>query len=93
LGIKQTNQSDLSSVQDNSVADQDVNTINSLPTQSFEFNQSPQYRQAAVQSDTPATAADNRMSGYLINHNEYRKGSGVTAIRPYVRIVTIQADE
>lgn len=93
LGIKQTNQTDLGISDGNIVAKQEQGNIISTPVQTFEFNQAPQYRQAAVQSDTPANVVNNRMSGYLINHNEYRKGGGVPAIQPYVRIVTIQTGE
>ena len=94
LGIKQTNQTDLNISTGNIVAKQESSNINTMPvSQTYEFNQAPQYRQAAVQTDTPANIVNDRMSGQLINHNEYRKGGGMTAIRPYVRIVTIQAEE
>ncbi len=53
----------------------------------------PQFRSASVKSDTPASLANQRMSGYLVNYNEYRRGAGMHGIMPYVRIVTIETQE
>ncbi len=53
----------------------------------------PQIRPASVQTDTPASLANQRMSGYLVNYNEYRSSAGMHGIMPYVRIVTIETQE
>lgn len=36
---------------------------------------------------------DKRLSGYLVNHNEYAASRGVQSVMPYVRIVGHNADE
>jgi sigma-E factor negative regulatory protein RseA len=58
----------------------------------YTFN-TPEIRQASIKSDTPASMADQRMSGYLVNHNEFRSNTGMNGIMPYVRIVTIETQE
>lgn len=53
----------------------------------------PQVRPASIQTDTPASMASQRMSGYLVNHNQYRSSNGMHGSLPYVRIITIDTQE
>ena len=74
------------------IAASEVKTIVSQP-QSFSFPE-PQILPAAInKSDTPDSIANQRLNNYLMNHNEYRSNSGMNAILPYVRIVTIESQE
>ena len=61
-------------------------------TDTYTFAEPP-VRAASIKTDTPATLANQRMSGYLVNHNQYRISAGTTGITPYVRIVTIETQE
>ena len=53
----------------------------------------PQVRSASIQTDTPVSMASQRMSGYLVNHNQYRSSNGMHGSLPYVRIITIETQE
>jgi len=93
FGIKQSNQSDFSLATGQVAAVKMTNkSTTAQHNVNFEFDNSPQYRTATFQTDTSDLTENHRMSGYLINHNEYRK-NGMSAIRPYVRIVTIESQE
>lgn len=61
---------------------------------------------ASSQADTPAVAQvsddqweriepgiDKRLSGYLVNHNEYAASRGVQGVMPYVRIVGFENNQ
>ncbi len=58
----------------------------------FTFNE-PQVRPASIQSDTPAAMPSQRMSGYLVNHNQFRSSNSMHGGLPYVRIITIESQE
>lgn len=71
-------------------ANQAVQPVSSGDT--FTFTE-PQVRPASIQTDTPASMASQRMSGYLVNHNQYRSSNGMHGSLPYVRIITIDTEE
>ncbi|MFQ5644496.1 MAG: sigma-E factor negative regulatory protein [Thiogranum sp.] len=45
------------------------------------------------QWDRIEAGIDKRLSGYLVNHNEYAASRGVQGVMPYVRIVGFENDE
>jgi sigma-E factor negative regulatory protein RseA len=72
-----------------------ANTVNAVAPQpqSFTFPNAQVLPASIRQSDTPESVANQRLNHYLMNHNEYRSNGSMNGILPYVRLVTIEAQE
>ncbi len=91
LGIRQNTDSVAPVPGQPVVASNDIaRSANSPDT--FTFNE-PQVRPASIQTDTPAAMPSQRMSGYLVNHNQFRSSNSMHGGLPYVRIITIESQE